>query len=192
MREKISILIFLTSLVTACVSLPQKKNPAFDLSVVEKIQLGTSQDLAERALGKPDVIDNFDDHGKKIISWMYIGHDDGLTYPQTMLFFDGENGPLRSKNFLIDEKSPEAGIDIALKRYSFAKFEKVDSPWCGHYQPSEVYYVDESRGLEIVTSSVRNDAEEIWWRQPSTRRIASIKNMCAENPPINNGGSSTH
>jgi hypothetical protein len=137
------------------------------LPKIEQLPLGSKKMEVEHALEQPGKVEPVSTGGSKM-AWVYFDSESSLE--RATLVIDNSTDQLVAKTWEVESGDPEQAIDVALKRYPRAHFEKREPKWINpHAAPDEAYYVDSVLGLSIKFRKKRHEVSSITWTMPGTQ-----------------------
>ncbi len=184
----ISILFVFFQLV-ACSTSTVRQIPSFSIEAFDALKIHSTSDEVLSNLGRPSKKVLLKE-GPTVVEeiWLYRGKDPTSRESQEMdrltIGFDPASRRLVTKTFFPFETEPENRLENVKSRYRIEKLDFEKAQFCGHFQLSDQYHHDYSRGL-TVSEGVRNkEVNAISWGQSETKRPASVVDRCKPRPDI--------
>ena len=150
------------------------------ISEFDSVSLGYVRDQVQKVWGEPTEKKSLSKDGSEI--WSYkrkvtFGNQI-LDIDKATFFFDPSSGRLRSKNYFPDENESVYNVKTIQTKYR-ANFKRYTQPMCGHFQSSDIEYLDSKKGL-YVSATGKGEVELIGWSLPSNRKPASQSTDCSK------------
>jgi len=162
----LSILCLTGSVVNAIVN--PRGNASYES--VQAIKLGSPASSLAKKLGKPDLIDSWDN---SLDTWTYNEKYNSDSIPRVEISVDTKKHVVTDIMSFIYEGDPEAKFEFVKSQFPRQKFTAYQRPKCKcmEYQPVEVDYINANASVAITVDGAKNNlVESVDWGAPGTMK----------------------